>query len=227
MGIDERLLTTAREAATRITTAQRQVDDARAAFQRSIRALYLDGGSLREIAEGLGLSHQRVHQLLDLPATPQRDGRAGTRRRRGSGAALSCSFCGISQSHTLKLIMGPGGVGVCDQCVGLGRSTLTSGEPAWSASVTLALQPAPGQCSFCGKHTGVELPSDPRTPLRLAVAPGTTSTAAICEECLDLCEEIIAELPSPDGTDGPDSTDGPDGTDETGGDRRDGTTRPG
>ena len=189
MSIDNRLLEQAQAASARIATAQHEVDTARIGFQRAVRALYLNGGSLREIADALGLSHQRLHQLLDVPS-----GRpASARRRRGHQGAVPCSFCGRPQPQVAKLIAGEGGVAICDSCVALAGSSIASSEPAWSAEVTVAVQPAPGQCPFCGKHTGVELVSDPRTPLRLVVAPGTTPPAAICEECLDLCAEIIAE----------------------------------
>ena len=192
MSIDSRLVAHAHTASQRIAAAQRTVDEARVDFQRAVRALYLDGGSLREIADALGLSHQRVHQILDLPS-----GRtASARRRRGHQGAHPCSFCGRSPAQVPKLIAGEGGVALCAGCVGLAGSSIASGEPAWSAEATVAVQPAPAQCPFCGKHTGVELVSDPRTPLRLVIAPGTTPPAAICEECLELCAEIIAETRS-------------------------------
>ena len=184
--MDDRLLAAAREASARIRTAQREVDAARAGFQRTIRALYLDGGSLREIADALELSHQRVHQLLGLPAAGQPAGR----QRRG---ATPCSFCGRSQAEVVKLIAGAGGVAICDACTELAQSSLTSGEPAWSASVTVAVQPAPGRCPFCGKHTGAGQEFDSASPIRLITAPGSAGEGAICEECLELSAEIIAE----------------------------------
>ena len=49
------------------------------------------------------------------------------------------------------------------------------------------------RCSFCGK---------PRNQVASIVA-GPTPAVAICNECVDLCAEIIAETGSPPPTDGP------------------------
>lgn len=200
MPVDERLLAEAQRAAAQITEAQREVDTARGAFQRSVRALYLEGGSMREIADGLNLSHQRVHQLLDLPAPPagasgSAGGRAG--KRRGRRGAAPCSFCARTQDQVLKLICGAGSVAICNDCVALGVSAVRHSATATDSRVTLATQPRPGQCPFCGKHTGPSVPgSGTDEELSLIVAPGTV--AAICGECLDLCVDIIDGEPAAD-----------------------------
>ena len=83
------------------------------------------------------------------------------------GDLLRCSFCGRARQEVAKLVAGPG-VYICDGCVTLARSW----EPL----------PYPGRsCSFCGKWAPGEL---------RVVTKGSTS---ICAECLDLCDEIIAE----------------------------------
>lgn len=41
-----------------------EVERKRAEYHRSIQKLHLSGMPLREIAEGLGISHQRVHQIV-------------------------------------------------------------------------------------------------------------------------------------------------------------------
>jgi ATP-dependent protease Clp ATPase subunit len=83
------------------------------------------------------------------------------------GDLLRCSFCGRPQKKVAKLIAGPG-VYICGGCVALART--------WSPA------PDPGRsCSFCGMWT----------PGRGRVVVG--GTTAICERCLDLCDEIIAE----------------------------------
>ncbi len=198
MGLDERLLDSARSAADKITAAQQEVKNARDGFQRAVRALYLDGGSLREIAEALSLSHQRVHQLLGVRSAsvvrPHQPATWAPRVRRFGRQVLPCSFCGRHQQEVTKLIAGQGGVAICDSCVALAGTSLDrDGELVYGQQVTVAEQPAPGQCPFCGKHTAVELAADPRSPIRLIIAPGASKPAAICEECLALCEEIIAE----------------------------------
>src|ERR1017187_6699908 len=45
--------------------AEHDAEIARAGFHRAVRRLHLNGGSLREIAPTLGLSHQRVHQIVE------------------------------------------------------------------------------------------------------------------------------------------------------------------
>ena len=83
------------------------------------------------------------------------------------GDLLRCSFCGRAQQEVAKLVSGPG-VHICNGCVTLARSW----EPL----------PYPGRsCSFCGKWAPGEL---------RVVTRGTTS---LCDECLDLCDEIIRE----------------------------------
>ena len=59
------LLVEARQAQERLIDAERDVDVARAEFHRAVRRLHLHGSSLRELAAGLGLSHQRVHQIVE------------------------------------------------------------------------------------------------------------------------------------------------------------------
>ena len=55
--------------------AQHELERARADYGHAIRRLHAEGGSLREIAENLGLSHQRVHQIVEG------DKRVATHRR--------------------------------------------------------------------------------------------------------------------------------------------------
>src|SRR3984893_4316211 len=63
--MDETLLAEARQAQERLIDAERDADVARAEFHRAVRRLHLHGASLRELASGLGLSHQRVQQIVE------------------------------------------------------------------------------------------------------------------------------------------------------------------
>jgi hypothetical protein len=47
-----------------------QTAHARVDYHHAIKKLHAEGGSLREIAEALDLSHQRVHQIVEGPAGP-------------------------------------------------------------------------------------------------------------------------------------------------------------
>ena len=64
MAIDADLLSQARAAEGRLIDAEHAAEVARADFHRAVRRLQLAGGSLREIADALNLSHQRVHQIV-------------------------------------------------------------------------------------------------------------------------------------------------------------------
>ena len=88
-------------------------------------------------------------------------------RRVIDGDLLRCSFCARTQRQVPKLIAGPG-VYVCSDCVASARTWTPAAYPGRS-------------CSFCGKWAPDEL---------RVVTRGQTS---ICEECLDLCDEIIRE----------------------------------
>ncbi len=68
MTLDEALLPEVEAARQRVLDVERELDRARADFHHELRRLYAAGGSLREIAERFGLSHQRV--LQELGAEP-------------------------------------------------------------------------------------------------------------------------------------------------------------
>jgi predicted transcriptional regulator len=84
MTLDEQLLTEAKGVRERLLDLQHDVDRARVDYQHVIRRLHAAGGSMREIAEELGLSHQRVHQIVDAgPEDARTRGRHFERRMRG------------------------------------------------------------------------------------------------------------------------------------------------
>jgi ATP-dependent Clp protease ATP-binding subunit ClpA len=82
--LDDAILGKAKQARDRLIAAQREQDDARADYHHAIRRLHASGSSMREIAEALGISHQRVHQIVDEEARlPWL--RPPPRRRAGAG----------------------------------------------------------------------------------------------------------------------------------------------
>ena len=88
MTLDESILSEARELRSRLLELQHDADRAKLDYHHAIRRLHAAGGSMREIAEVLDLSHQRVHQIVegDQPVG-ERMGWAprGSMRRRGIG----------------------------------------------------------------------------------------------------------------------------------------------
>jgi ClpX C4-type zinc finger len=188
--MDDELLAEARRAQERLIDAERDAEVARADFHRAVRRLHLRGASLRELAASLGLSHQRVHQIVESAGGSRRWLRRD--QVRPDPLLLVCTFCGRDQKQVQKLIAGPS-VYICDGCSALARAVVSSGEPVRTEAGWLTATPEREQqvnvpCSFCGKRRD-----------QVAGMAGSTARtarkvpAAICTECLDLCEEIITE----------------------------------
>ena len=186
--MDETLLAEARQAQERLIDAERDADVARAEFHRAVRRLHLHGASLRELASGLGLSHQRVHQIVESAGGSRRWLRRD--RVRPDPGLLACTFCGKDQKQVKKLIAGPN-VYICDRCVDLAKSLTSDGQPVATeiAELTAGSEQEPRtQCSFCGKRR------DQVAGLMVSsVQTERKAPAAICTECLGLCTEIITE----------------------------------
>jgi hypothetical protein len=175
-------LAEASAAAGRVTELEDQLEGAKAEYRRAVRRLHLAGASMREVALALGVSHQRIHQIIE-------DGgvrRWRRRRRQEPTAQRVCSFCGREQRQVRKLVAGPG-VYICDPCIMAAVGVTASGRAAKDPT----LQPVPGSsqllCSFCGKA---------RTEVQALVSapPGDEhEPPTICGECLGLCGEILSE----------------------------------
>jgi hypothetical protein len=65
MTLDNDILNEARELRSRLLDLQHEADRAKLDYHHAIRRLQAAGGSMREIAEALDLSHQRVHQIVE------------------------------------------------------------------------------------------------------------------------------------------------------------------
>jgi hypothetical protein len=70
MTLDEQTLAKAKEVRQHLVDLESQTAHARVDYHHAIKKLHAAGGSLREIAEALDLSHQRVHQIVEGPAGP-------------------------------------------------------------------------------------------------------------------------------------------------------------
>jgi hypothetical protein len=178
MALDPDLLTEAKIAEADLIEAEHAADVARAKFHRAVRRLHLAGASLREIATALGLSHQRVHQIVEAAGGSRR-----WRKRAKTPRPGPCSFCGRTAEKVKKLIAGPG-VYICDRCIPRASEAIATGEfigPSDAAIAPVAAEAMTEKCSFCGK--------------RRHQVPGLAAahSARICAECLELCREILTE----------------------------------
>ena len=184
--MNDDLLAAARHAQERLIEAEHDAEVARAEFHRAVRRLHLHGGSLRELGPALGLSHQRVHQIVESAG--------GSRRwspRRVVRRSAACTFCGRPEQEAGPLIAGPG-VHICPACAALASDALAaeSAEEPGPLRAVLAAD-VRERCSFCGKYR-------PECTGLAATVPGAGGgqRAAICGECLMLCAEIFAERES-------------------------------
>ena len=197
MGLDPELVRESERAKEQLAVAQHAAYRAKVDYHQAIRRLHAAGGSLREIAEALRMSHQRVHQIIDEGSEPAR--RWWRRRRqRPSGPLGPCSFCGRSHDECAKLIAGPG-LSICDRCVAQATRLSIGGvavEDWGEAPMRLEASGSEVRCSFCGKEArrvGFLVAGE------LAATPDGSvgEDARICDECLDLCLGILAETSSP------------------------------
>jgi hypothetical protein len=190
MGLDRELVREAERAKEQLAVAQHAAYRAKVDYHQAIRRLHAAGGSLREIAEALRLSHQRVHQIIDEAEPTRRWWRR--RAQLLSGPVGPCSFCGRPRDVCAKLIVGPG-VFICDRCVILATRLAASPAVEDQAEGSMRLEPSGSEvrCSFCNLEA--------RKVWHL-VASGLAVPAGkfgdrprICDKCLDLCLEILAE----------------------------------
>ena len=92
-----------------------------------------------------------------------------------------CTFCGKNQGEVSRLIAGPGGVYVCNECVH--RFSTNDALHTWQVAQTVAGTSGANRCSFCGKPQ--------KKVQRLVLGPDGVN---ICDECLTLCQKIMAEV---------------------------------
>jgi len=83
MTLDEKVLAEAKDVRARLVELESQTAHTRVDYHHAIKKLHAAGGSLREIAEALELSHQRVHQIVEGPVSPGVPPWAGRAWKRG------------------------------------------------------------------------------------------------------------------------------------------------
>lgn len=183
MAIDKDLLGAAKAAGDRLAAVEQNAQVARVDYHQAVRRLHLAGSPLREVAQALGISHQRVQQIVQANG-----GTWWTRlwRTRRVGPDMICSFCGLPAAVVAKLIAGPE-VFICDACVALADQVLRVGKPEGTAHThtegtghtRMVLIGSPRiRCSFCRQK---------RDGRRIVGGAGNY----VCSECLELCRRIL------------------------------------
>jgi len=172
MTLDPRLLDQARTAGAALAEAERTSLLARADYHTAIRRLHLAGAPLREIAEALSLSHQRVQQVVSAAGGSWWQ----VWRRRSAQRDAICTWCGRPPAEVSKLIAGPK-VYICDACVASNETALHSAG-SHAATLRAHRKATRERCSFCRKR-GTES------------RPLVSGPANVCAECLAVSREIL------------------------------------
>jgi len=172
------LLDRARGAGVDLAEADRRALLARAEYHTAIRRLHLAGGSVREVAQALSLSHQRVHQIVQ--------GAGGTWwgrmwRTRTVRPDAVCTWCGRPPSEVAKLIAGPR-VYICDACIAAAERA-ASGSGITGPFSPMARTSIRRRCSFCGR-----IGAGSRSLV-------TASAGNVCGDCLQTCRQILDSSP--------------------------------
>ena len=77
---------------------------------------------------------------------------------RGTRGVYRCSFCGKSQDQVRRLVAGPGGVYICDECVDMCREIMEEVEPDQLVGASRHEYPGSAKAFFAGLSTA----NDPR-----------------------------------------------------------------
>jgi len=90
---------------------------------------------------------------------------------------MVCFGCGRDGSSVWKLIAGPAPMFICDECVAKAELALAADDQGLQSD--LLLERSEGRrCSFCNE------------PVVVATAG---AEVGICQECIKICQDIIAE----------------------------------
>jgi hypothetical protein len=172
------LLDRARAARADLEEAERHALLSRTEYHTAIRRLHLAGGSVREVAQALALSHQRVQQIVQ--------GAGGTWwrrmwRTRTVRPDAICTWCGRPPSEVAKLVAGPR-VYICDACMADAERAASGRGTSGPFSLTTRAS-IRRRCSFCGRTAAEDRPI-------LAAAAGH-----VCGACLQTCRQIVDSSP--------------------------------
>ena len=184
MALDRDLLSAATAAGQRLGAAEHDARAARADYHHAVRRLHVAGAPLREVAQALGISHQRVQQIVKATG-----GTWWTRmwRTRRISPDMTCSFCLRPSERVAKLIAGPE-VFICDACVQSAEQVLRTKKAKSTGHQRMEpIGSVRTRCSFCGRK-----PSEVR-------GMAGAADGIVCSDCLELCRRILDDCSSSSG----------------------------
>ena len=191
MTLDEDVLRDVEAARDHLEALEDQAYEARAALHQAIRRLHATGGSMREIATALGMSHQRVHQIIGTDGIVEVETSAVTEVSSlpvpgSSSAAVAvtanedvCSFCGAPRRELERLLAGPGPVFICGACVRQANLAVQQRSAKGMRSVPIEED---ATCTFCANASaigGVMAEAEPKGSPR------------ICSRCTETCRRLV------------------------------------
>ena len=189
MTLDEDVLRDVEAARDELEGLEDAAYQARAALHQAIRRLHATGGSMREIATALGMSHQRVHQIIGADGIVEVETSAASEVRPlpvAGGSAVTvtgtedaCSFCGAPRRELDRLLAGPGAVFICGSCVQAADDLVTGGS---GGTLRLVVVDEAATCSFCGNGPAVGG----------VMAEAEAGAPRICRRCTETCRRLVA-----------------------------------
>ncbi len=194
MPLDEDILSDVGTIRAVLEALEDQTYEARATFHQAIRRLHASGGSMREIASALGMSHQRVHQIIGTEGIVEVEPSAVTDVSHLPTPTLTsvavtagedaCSFCGAPRRDLDKLLAAPGPVFICGRCVSRANLAVQRRSAAGMRSVAVDEE---ATCSFCGSASAVGG----------VMAESETGSPRICSKCTETCRKLVTRDEAP------------------------------
>lgn len=161
-----------------IKRLEKELEQAKESYHEAIRRLHVGGNSLREIAQRLNISHQRVHQIIES------ENKGWRQWLRPAAPELKCSFCGLWAEHVEKLVQGPN-IFACNRCIKTCEKALSTKDAIRSTGLEFKRLEADSKlrCSFCSKLPRYNRP----------VVAGDEHQ--ICNKCIGLSLQYMQEQP--------------------------------